>query len=152
MTEERQVKLHSVSLEQSGLSVEQFETYAKLQSMTLPNNDTNKIAKLNGLDIVKISWEDNARDKNSSNGPHISDLTLNIGNYPMPIIRENNFIDKTWDIDINKIPIVVGNHKLKKSKLKRISLKQYLQNIGMFDFECSDHFIVFVCFMMFFDW
>ena len=60
----------------------------------------------------------------------MSDLTLNIGLYPMPIMRQNNFQDVTWDVDINQIPIVVRNEQLKPTKLHTITLRQYLENFG----------------------
>jgi len=40
-----------------------------------------------GLNICNITWEDNSRSKNSSWGPCISDLTLNVLNHNLPIIR-----------------------------------------------------------------
>ncbi|ETO32869.1 hypothetical protein RFI_04247, partial [Reticulomyxa filosa] len=88
-----------------------------------------------GLDIVNVSWEDTARNKKSSWGPNISDMTLQVGKARMPVIRYPNFSDKTWDVRMEKIPLVIGNEQLiapdnssdKKKTFKTITLSEYLK-------------------------
>lgn len=88
-------------------------------------------AKKNGLSINTISWEDTARYKGSCWGPNISDMTLKSNKINYPVIRYPNFSDKTCDIDISKFNITVGNETT-NGKLTRISLKEYLENIGQY--------------------
>ncbi len=40
-----------------------------------------------GLSAVSVAWEDTARTKNSCLGPNISDMTLQVGNRSMCMIR-----------------------------------------------------------------
>jgi len=57
----------------------------------------------------------------------------------MPVIRQPNFTDKAWDVPMDKIPIVVGNHtENKDEELQTISLKDYITNFS--DFMTNDHY------------
>merc|ERR1719474_1658182 len=86
-----------------------------------------------------VSWEDCARNKGSSWGPCISDMTLRVNDSCMPVIRQPNFQDKTWDVKMKDIPIVVGNHtENAEEKLETISLSDYLEHFS--DFMTNDHF------------
>jgi len=93
------------------------------------------LASKYGLNIVTVSYEDNARTKNSVWGPCISDMTLKVSSRNLPVIRSPNFTDLTWDVPIEKIPLIVGNEK--GSDLKTISLKEYLQNFDQYTHEKS---------------
>jgi len=55
----------------------------------------------------------------------------------MPVIRQPNFTDKTWDVKMRDIPIVVGNHTENRA-LQTISLSDYLSNFS--DFMTNDHY------------
>ena len=57
-------------------------------------------------------------------------MSLEVGNQLMPVIRECNFTDTTWNVEIDKISIVVGNEKAHHfaNKLETISLKEYLKH------------------------
>lgn len=83
-----------------------------------------------GLSCSSIVWEDNARNKNSSWGPCISDMTLTVthknATHTLPVIRSPNYEDLTWDVPIEKIPILVGNEH--SENLRSINLKQYLND------------------------
>lgn len=79
-----------------------------------------------GLAINTVSWEDNARNKNSSWGPCISDMTLQVNGNRLPVIRSPNFQDVTWDVEIEKIPLVIGNEA--NEMLRTVTLKEYLRN------------------------
>jgi hypothetical protein len=50
--------------------------------------------------------------------------------YQMPIIRYPNYTDLTWDVAMEKIPIVVGNEV--NGPLHTINLKEYLQVLHSF--------------------
>jgi hypothetical protein len=76
--------------------------------------------------INTVSWEDNARSKNSSWGPCISDMTLQVNCNRLPVIRSPNFQDVTWDVEIEKIPLVIGNEA--NEPLRTVTLKEYLRN------------------------
>lgn len=101
----------------------------KVMSMTSDSN-AKKLADKYGLNIVSISWEDNARSKNSCWGPCISDMTLCVDGHRLPIIRSNNFTDLTWDVEMKKIPVIVGNEK--GHELKAVSLHEYLENFDKY--------------------
>lgn len=85
------------------------------------------LANSYGLDISTVTWEDTARTKGSCMGPNISDMTLHVEPYNMPVIRKPNFADVTADQPIENFTVVVGNHN--GSELKQISLKDYLENL-----------------------
>lgn len=94
-----------------------------------------KIAKRFGMHITTVAWEDCARDKNSSLGPCIYDMTLEItppfkkyGYSCLPVIRYPNYNDMTWDVPIEKISLMVGNENGSK-ELRCVSLKEYLDTI-----------------------
>jgi len=103
------------------------QTLSNLHLNPFVTNLANKF----GLVIQTVSWEDTARSKNSSWGPNISDMTLCVDNYNMSMIRKPNYGDITCDMPIEKFFLTVGN-ETKKGNLERISLKEYLQNIGKY--------------------
>jgi len=94
------------------------------------NEDAIKLAKRFGLTIDRVTWEDNARRKNSKFGPCISDVSLLVQNRMLPMIRCPNYEDVTWDIPMDKIPIMVGNEL--DGRLYQVTLKYYLENFRMF--------------------
>jgi hypothetical protein len=79
-----------------------------------------------GLAVQTVSWEDSARDKNSAWGPCISDMTLQVNGSRLPVIRSPNFTDLTWDVEVEKIPLVIGNER--GEMLRTVTLKEYLRN------------------------
>lgn len=90
-----------------------------------------------GLRLLNLTWEDTGRYKESCVGPNISDMTIQVQVQDpktkqyyltcMPVIRYENYSDKTADIPIDKFFILVGNEKDKD--LKKITLKEYLENV-----------------------
>lgn len=88
-----------------------------------------------GLGIVNVMWEDTGRWEGSSVGPNISDVTIEVEasndahgrqTHLMPVIRHDNFSDKTADVRMDRIFIPVGNQK--GGKLETITLTQLLAN------------------------
>ncbi len=93
------------------------------------------MARRFGLHVLNVTWEDTGRYKNSSVGPNISDMTIQVqsaartGRYRltcMPVIRYPNFSDKTADISPDKFYLLVGNEK--HGRLRPVSLTEYLGN------------------------
>jgi hypothetical protein len=89
-----------------------------------------------GLNLVNVTWEDTGRYYNSSVGPNISDVTIQVGYDDresgafqlalMPVIRYPNFSDLTVDIRLDEFYLLVGNET--GTGLKRVSLREYLGN------------------------
>lgn len=89
----------------------------------LISTDRSRVQK-HGLDLVNITWDDNARCKDSCFGPCISDMTLVTDEMNMPVIRYPNTSDKTVDISIDRFKLTVGNET--GESLSRVSLKDFL--------------------------
>ena len=94
----------------------------------MPNDsEVRSLATSHGLNFEMVNWEANARKENSSWGPCISDMTLAVEGLRMPLIKaSSNFVDECWDVEIEIIPLVVGNQE--GTKLYTVTLKEYLQN------------------------
>ncbi|HEX4922926.1 MAG TPA: hypothetical protein VFV50_02535 [Bdellovibrionales bacterium] len=110
------------------------EAILKAQTMT-GDQRTRTLVEAQGLNIMNVTWEDTGRYKGSSVGPNISDMTIQVGvkkpggDYDltlMPVIRYNNYEDKTADLDPRQFTLLVGNEKGKD--LKRISLREFLED------------------------
>lgn len=100
---------------------------------SLPNNkEVTEQFKRHKLTIDFVKWEDTGRTKGSCWGPNISDVTLDVKDKSYPIIGTQNFVDPTMDMDISKFSVNVGNEKKGTKQMKRISFKEYLQNIDKY--------------------
>ncbi|HLJ58031.1 MAG TPA: hypothetical protein VKT77_23535 [Chthonomonadaceae bacterium] len=97
--------------------------------------EAERLAHEYGLDVLNLTWEDTGRYKDSSVGPNISDMTIQVAApdagdrfsriYTMPVIRYPNFSDRSCDLDPRDFTILVGNEH--GSSLRRISLYDFLQ-------------------------
>jgi hypothetical protein len=94
------------------------------------------IAEAYKLNLLNVMWEDTGRWEGSSVGPNISDVTIEVEGYRkgtdhrtylMPVMRHDNFTDKTADIQIEKILVPVGN-QTEDGQLKLVTLKELLEN------------------------
>jgi len=92
-----------------------------------------------GLQLINVLWEDTGRWEGSSVGPNISDVTIEVEGwrkgkahrtYLMPVMRHDNFTDKTADVKLDKILIPVGNHD--GSPLHLVTLKELLASPGQY--------------------
>jgi hypothetical protein len=93
-----------------------------------------------GLNIVNVMWEDTGRYKDSSVGPNISDVTIQVmyrdplsDQYQlslMPVIRYPNFSDLTADIPLTDFFVMVGNER--GEALHKVSLREYLGNFRLY--------------------
>jgi hypothetical protein len=99
-----------------------------------------RVAQAFGLQLLDVTWEDTGRWEGSSVGPNISDVTIEVEGstggkrlrtYLMPVMRHDNFTDKTADIATDEIMIPVGNHR-DGGSLEVISLKELLEDPGEF--------------------
>lgn len=99
------------------------------------DGDAQQLVAARGLGIVNVMWEDTGRWEGSSVGPNISDVTIEVEatndahgrqTHLMPVIRHDNFGDKTADVRMDRIFIPVGNHK--GGRLETITLTQLLAN------------------------
>jgi hypothetical protein len=101
------------------------------------DEDAIRLADKYGLNILNVTWEDTGRYYNSSVGPNISDVTIQIqhqdpytGEYQltlMPVIRFPNFSDLTADISLDKFFLLVGNEDGRD--LEKVTLRDYLGDI-----------------------
>ena len=87
-----------------------------------------KAASGHGLEILNLTWEDTGRYANSSVGPNISDMTLQVIDGDrltlMPVIRFPNFEDKSADLRPENFNLLVGNEDGRN--LHKVNLRQYL--------------------------
>jgi hypothetical protein len=119
-----------------------YQVYRKAVTATAnlwKDQGVRNLVKEHGLNITSITWEDTGRFKNSSWGPNISDMSIQahvvgegdkIEPVLMPVIRYENFSDKTADLSPNSFSLLVGNEK--GAELKRVSLTEYLDNLGSY--------------------
>ncbi len=94
------------------------------------------VASAYGLSLLNVLWEDTGRWEGSSVGPNISDVTIEVEGakvgkkartYLMPVLRHDNFTDKTADVKMDKILIPVGN-QAPNGQLALISLAELLKD------------------------
>ncbi len=109
------------------------QTVRRCADMTRDADLQARAQKL-GLNVLSLTWEDTGRFENSSVGPNISDMTIQVAlkkekgveTLCMPVIRTPNFSDKTGDISPEKFHLLVGNEK--GQELRSITLKEFLEN------------------------
>ena len=101
------------------LSTAQFVDYqGAIKKTAAMTNDARaqQMAQKLGLDILNLTWEDSGRYKDSSVGPNISDMTIQVAARnpkteklditAMPVIRQPNFSDVTADIDPHEFTLI----------------------------------------------
>ena len=100
------------------------------------NSEISLLVQNKGLNLLNITWEDTGRYLDSSVGPNISDMTIQVGLedpvtgefevFLMPVIRYPNYSDLSTDLDPQEFTLLVGNEK--DLPLKRVSLYELLQD------------------------
>ncbi len=101
------------------------------------NEEAQKIARNVGLSLVNVTWEDTGRTKNSVWGDNISDVTIQVHTidpqkpdridpFLMPVIRYENYSDKTADLKLSDFYLLVGNEN--GDDLQKVTLGDYLGN------------------------
>jgi hypothetical protein len=105
----------------------------KVASMT-EDQRANDLVNETGLQLLNVLWEDTGRWEGSSVGPNISDVTIEVQMEDahgqkrtalMPVMRHDDFTDKTGDVPLAKLMIPVGNHG-KTGDLSYVSLRDFL--------------------------
>jgi len=110
-----------------------YEEIVSSVSNMVGDGEASRMVQAKGLDLINVLWEDTGRWEGSSVGPNISDVTIEVEGanergerrtYLMPVIRYNDYTDKTADVAIDRIYIPVGNQY--GGKLRTITLKDFL--------------------------
>jgi hypothetical protein len=110
-----------------------YEQIVASVSNMVGDSDAAKMVAEKGLDLVNVMWEDTGRWEGSSVGPNISDVTIEVQGggekgdrrtYLMPVIRYDDYTDKTADVPIDRIYLPVGNQY--GGKLRTITLQDFL--------------------------
>jgi hypothetical protein len=111
---------------------DRYEVVVSDVAEMVSDGDAQRLVAEHGLQILNVMWEDTGRWEGSSVGPNISDVTIEVeadgSRYLMPVIRYDNFTDKTGDVKLDKLFIPVGNED--GGTLKTISLKKFLDAPG----------------------
>ncbi len=96
----------------------------------------NQLAAAQKLQLLNVLWEDTGRWEGSAVGPNISDVTIEVEGYAngkthrsylMPVMRHDNYVDKTADVKMDKILIPVGN-QAKNGQLELVTLTELLKD------------------------
>lgn len=115
---------------------EHAEVIARTAQMVKDADLRQRVAG-HGLSLVNVLWEDTARYQGSCVGPNISDLTLQV-QHPdpgsqrqrltlLPVIRAPNFSDRTGDVPLERLFVLVGNHA--GQALELLSLRDLLGDL-----------------------
>lgn len=113
-----------------------YERVVKSVANMVDSERAYTLANAYKLQLLNVLWEDTGRWEGSSVGPNISDVTIEVEGYRrgkktrtylMPVMRHDNFTDKTADVKIDKIMIPVGNQTT-SGDLQLVSLKELLAN------------------------
>lgn len=96
--------------------------------------EAQSLAAKHGLQVLDLTWEDTARFEGSSVGPNISDMTIQVvtkeSSRLMPVIRYDNFTDKTADVSADDFYLLVGNER--GEPLRKVTLKHFLEDVPSF--------------------
>ena len=110
---------------------QRFESTIQTVEQMVWNSDVQAKVAAKGLSVVNVTWEDTGRYKLSSVGPNISDMTIGVRDtngalHPMPVIRFDNFSDKTADVRSEEFYLRTGNEDARS--LRTTSLADLLQS------------------------
>ena len=120
-----------VALSNSAEAANSYDrTVERVEAMT-SDAAARDLVRRHGLGLVNVTWEDTARYKDSASGPNITDMTIGTRDsagllHPMPVIRFDNFSDRTADIRSDRFWMVVGNED--GARLHAVSLQEVLRN------------------------
>ncbi|MEO1393929.1 MAG: hypothetical protein AAFV90_13555 [Cyanobacteria bacterium J06634_5] len=102
----------------------QYDQYGQVIERTksmIRDPEAQRLAAAKDLQIMDVTWEDTGRYDNSSVGPNISDMTIQVEHrdprtgdarlHLMPVIRYPNFSDLTADVPMQRLSILTGNEK-----------------------------------------
>jgi hypothetical protein len=105
-------------------------TVDRVEQMTF-DPGAQALVRRHGLGLMNVTWEDTGRSKGSVWGPNISDMTIGVRDgdgalHPMPVIRFDNYDDRTADLRSDRFWLRVGNHD--GSRMRSVSLEEVLRN------------------------
>lgn len=125
------VLVTSLALSASAIGAPLDQTIQRVEAMT-HDATVRQLAHNHGLDVVNVTWEDTGRFNGSSVGPNISDMTIGVRDsagalHPMPVLRFNNFTDKTADVDVDDFWLPMGN-AWGDEQLQTVGLRQVLSD------------------------
>lgn len=118
---------------------QQYHSMVRRVANMVDSDSAYSMVHAQGLQLLNVLWEDTGRYEGSSVGPNISDVTIEVEGfrngkshrtYLMPVMRYENFTDKTADVKMENILIPVGNQN--GGQLELISLKELLENPGQY--------------------
>ncbi|MGB3768697.1 MAG: hypothetical protein WA947_19235 [Phormidesmis sp.] len=105
-------------------SIEDYNQYGSVIERTksmIRNPEAIALAAEHDLQILDVTWEDTGRYDNSSVGPNISDMTIQVEHrdprsgdaqlHLMPVIRYPNYSDLTADVPMQQLSVLTGNEK-----------------------------------------
>lgn len=111
-----------------------YETTVASVANMVSDGAATRLVSERGLQLLNVLWEDTGRWEGSAVGPNISDVTIEVEadpktrrTYLMPVMRYDNFTDKTADVRLDKLLIPVGNQR-KGGKLELVTLGELLRN------------------------
>ena len=104
--------------------ISNYQAYGEVIERTksmLRDPEARRLAEEHDLQIMDVTWEDTGRYDNSSVGPNISDMTIQVEHrdprsdeaslHLMPVIRYPNFTDLTADVPMQRLSVLTGNEK-----------------------------------------
>jgi hypothetical protein len=128
------------------LAHRRYSTVIERTQSMVTNPATRALVERHGLNILNLTWEDVGRFENSSVGPNISDMTIQVTQtapdggrdqaHLMPIIRHPNFEDITADVPLNRFFVLVGNQA--GDDLRRVPLAEVLGDIPAYLSQADD--------------
>lgn len=121
-------------------SIKDYNEYGSVIERTksmVRDPEASALAAERGLQILDITWEDTGRYDNSSVGPNISDMTIQVEHrdprsgeaqlHLMPVIRYPNFSDLTADVPMQRLSVLTGNEKGKE--IEPVLLAEVLEDL-----------------------
>jgi len=117
-----------------------YERMVQKVAGMIENERAYSLAAAHKLQLLNVLWEDTGRWEGSSVGPNISDVTIEVEGYRngkkhrtylMPVMRHDNFTDKTADVKMDKILIPIGNQR-EQGQLELVTLTDLLANIEQY--------------------
>lgn len=113
-----------------------YDRMVKKVAGMIDDERAQTLAAAHKLQLLNVLWEDTGRWEGSAVGPNISDVTIEVEGYSsgkvhhsylMPVMRHDNYVDKTADVKMDKILIPVGNQK-KNGQLELVTLTELLKD------------------------
>jgi hypothetical protein len=122
------------------MDISEFRRYGEVIERTksmISDPEAIRLAGEHDLQVLDLTWEDTGRYNNSSVGPNISDMTIQVEQrdprsgeaqlHLMPVIRYPNFSDRTADVPLQRFSVLTGNEK--GADVEPVLLADLLENL-----------------------